>query len=405
MSELINNREHRQGILKELILRLHEGAGVDNVKEEFSRLIEGISPSEIAEMEQALVREGMPVSEIQRLCDVHAQVFKGSIEDIHKGPGPGDVPGHPVQVFMMENRAMEALMETLLEPALEAFRQNPVTANIHRLIRGLDRLMELEKHYSRKEILLFPYLEKHGVTAPPKVMWGVQDEIRAQVREARKALVDYNGKPMEAKEKVDKALAGVREMIFKEENILFPMALETLEQKEWEGMASESGGIGFCLIDPPGAWITGPSSPAEEPAQAVLGGDIRFDTGVLSVEEIGMIFNHLPVDVTFIDKDNTVRYFSEAGGRIFPRTKAIIGRNVVNCHPPASMHVVEKLIQDFQTGKKDHEDFWIRMGEKFVYIRYFAVRGKNGEYMGSLEVTQDISPIRELTGEKRLLSE
>jgi PAS domain S-box-containing protein len=117
------------------------------------------------------------------------------------------------------------------------------------------------------------------------------------------------------------------------------------------------------------------------------------------------MLNTLPVDITFVDKDNIVKYFSHGAERIFPRTKSVIGRSVENCHPPASVHVVEKVVEDLRSGKKDHEDFWIKMGEKYVLIRYFAVRGADGEYLGTLEFSQNIKPLQEITGEKRLLDE
>jgi len=126
---------------------------------------------------------------------------------------------------------------------------------------------------------------------------------------------------------------------------------------------------------------------------------------VLKSEEVIHMLNTLPLDITFGEKNDTVKYFSQGKERIFHRTKAVIGRNVANCHPPASVHVVQKIVEDFKSGAKDHEDFWIKMGDKYVLIRYFAVRSDTGEYLGTLEVTQDIKPLQEITGEKRLLSD
>ena len=135
------------------------------------------------------------------------------------------------------------------------------------------------------------------------------------------------------------------------------------------------------------------------------GGKIRLASGEFSVEELTCMLNALPFDITFVDKNDKVAYFSEGKERTFPRTRAIIGRNVSNCHPPSSVHVVEKIVEDFKAGRKDQEDFWIRMGEKYVLIRYYAVRSEQGEYLGVLEVTQDIQPLQELSGEKRLVTE
>lgn len=200
-------------------------------------------------------------------------------------------------------------------------------------------------------------------------------------------------------------------MIFKEENILLPMALDKLTEDEWVKIARESDEIGFCLTAPEQEWIP---ERAAEPDGTVLeetegatpqGGFIRFETGLLSLHQLETVLNHLPVDLTFIDENDVVRYFSHGKERIFARTKAVIGRTVQNCHPPQSVHVVEKLLEDFKAGRKDAEDFWINIKDKFIYIRYFAVRDESGQYMGTLEFTQNIAPIRALEGQKRILSE
>ena len=133
-------------------------------------------------------------------------------------------------------------------------------------------------------------------------------------------------------------------------------------------------------------------------------GFIRMETGILSLKQLELILNHLPVDITFIDQDDVVRYFSHGKERIFARTKAVIGRTVQNCHPPKSVHVVEQLLKDFKSGVKDVEDFYIKFRDVYVYIRYFAIRDENGAYMGTLEFTQNIGPIQNIEGEKRILS-
>jgi DUF438 domain-containing protein len=409
MSEMINNREYRQQVLKEIIKDLHSGKTVEEVKPRFEKLIQGISVQEIVEMEQALVREGMPVEEIQSLCDVHASVFKGSIEEIHREVKPEETPGHPIQVFKAENREIEKFIDYYLKPTLEDFKEEDSEEIRTELLSELNLLWEIDKHYSRKENLLFPYMEKYGITTPPKVMWGVDDEIRAGIKEVRRMLSEYQGNQGEVVEKLEEVINQVLEMIFKEENILFPMVLETLAEDEWEKIAGESGEIGYTLVEPLGKWepvnINVEEKVKKQGEEPSNDGYVKFETGILSPAEISGILNTLPLDMTFVDKDGSVKYFSQGKERIFARTKAIIGRQVQNCHPPGSVHIVEKIAEDLQSGRKDHEDFWIKMGDKYVYIRYFAVRDEKGEYLGILEVTQDIKPIQEITGEKRLLSE
>ena len=400
MSELINNREYRQKVLKELILELHAGKTVEEVKSRFAALIEGVSPTEISEMEQALINEGMPVEEVQRLCDVHAAVFKGSIEEIHRPENEAEIPGHPVHTFREENKALEALINDKLLPILDS---DSIDRN--ELSEIFDKLWEIDKHYSRKENLLFPYMEKYGITAPPKVMWGVDDEIREQIKEVIALLKDNKADKTLIVEKAKATVERVSEMIYKEENILFPMVLETLSIDEWAEIEQASDEIGYCLYKPTMRWL--PISEKAEKTQAtpdaISEGYVHFDAGYMTPEEINALLNTLPIDMTFVDKEGKVKYFSQGKERIFARPKTIIGREVGNCHPPASVHIVEGIVNDLKSGKKDHEDFWIKLGDKYVLIRYFAVRNAKGEYLGTVEVSQDIKPIQEISGEKRLV--
>mgnify|MGYP000941604025 CR=1 FL=1 len=407
ISEIINNREYRQKVLKELIMELHNGKTVEEIKPRFQELIKDISTHEITQMEQALIMEGMPVEEIQRLCDVHAAVFKGSISDIHKPQKQEEIPGHPVHTFKLENRAVEKLIRERIRPDAERFEADDSEENQKALQKDIKELREVEKHYLRKENLLFPYLEKYGITAPPKVMWGVDDEIRAAMKEAEKLLESYSGDKKAVLDKINEAVSGVSEMIYKEENILFPMSVETLSEDEWLKIEEGSDEFGYCLVRPAEKWKPARrdmEEKAKDEGEKPAGEDqyIRFETGLLTPEEISAMFNALPLDITFVDKTGAVKYFSQGKDRIFARPKTIIGRMVENCHPPASVHVVEKVVEDLRSGRKDHEDFWIRMGDKYVLIRYYAVRNANGEYLGTMEVTQDIRPIQEITGEKRL---
>ncbi len=399
MSEEINNREYRQQVIKDLISELHAGKTVDEVKQTFEDAFDGVAATEIADAEQALIAEGLPVGEVQRLCDVHAAVFKGSIEDIHKEIDSTQQPGHPAEVMKRENRAIEKLIHEEITPRLEHISDRSTAAE---LSRALERLWQIDRHYLRKENLFFPYMERYGITAPPKVMWGVDDEIRTQIKEGISEL-KQGGRP-QTKEKLETTLQKIIEMIFKEENIMLPMLTDVLTPDEWKHIADESRELGFCLIDDVPELTPPTNQPVQETAQQTADpGSLVLPTGLLNSDEIIAMLNTLPVDITFVDKDDTVKYFSQGAERVFPRTKAIIGRKVANCHPPASVHIVEKIVEDLRSGKKDHEDFWIHMGEKYVLIRYYAVRGDSGEYLGVLEVTQDIQPIQNITGEKRLV--
>ncbi|MNO39750.1 Hemerythrin HHE cation binding domain protein [compost metagenome] len=421
MSELINNREvdvpgqtRRQAMLREIIKELHAGKSVDEVKARFAEAVGDVTVAEISAMEHSLMtEEGIPVEEVQRLCSVHTAIFKGSIQEIHRSNKPEEQPGHPVHTFKLENREIERLVNFRLQLHADKFQRNGSDEMRFKLLEDLSLLLDLDKHYSRKENLLFPYLEKYGIYGPTKVMWGVDDGIRSMIKQAKAALSAYNGEAGELSELLANIIQEVNEMIFKEENILLPMALDKLTEDEWVKIARESDEIGFCLAAPEQEWIP---ERAAEPAGAVVQGEegkegvapqgfIRFETGLLSLHQLETVLNHLPVDLTFIDENDVVRYFSHGKERIFARTKAVIGRTVQNCHPPQSVHVVEKLLADFKAGRKDAEDFWIAIKDKFIYIRYFAVRDEAGQYMGTLEFTQNIAPIRALEGQKRILSE
>ncbi|WP_178018915.1 DUF438 domain-containing protein [uncultured Paenibacillus sp.] len=421
MSELINNREfdapeqgRRQQLLKEIIKELHQGKSVDEVKARFEAAVGDVTVAEISAMEHALMEEeGIPVEEVQRLCSVHTAIFKGSIEEIHRSSKPEEQPGHPVHTFKLENREIERLVNFKLQLHLDKYRKEAGEEQVFKLLEDLSLLMDLDKHYSRKENLLFPYLEKYGIYGPTKVMWGIDDGIRMMIKETKGKLASGSADRETILMDLERIVKEVNEMIFKEENILLPMALEKLTEDEWVSIARESDQIGFCLAAPEREWIPervplplsdGEAERAAQEGTGVPQGFVKFETGVLSMEQLEAVMNHLPVDLTFIDENDVVRYFSHGKERIFARTKAVIGRTVQNCHPPQSVHVVNQLLEDFKAGRKDAEDFWIPVKDKFVYIRYFAVRGEDGRYLGTLEFTQNIAPIRELEGQKRILS-
>lgn len=421
MSEFINNRkalsdQDRRDGLKEIIRHLHAGASVEAVKAQFAKISDGISGDEIARLESELVAEGLPVEEIQNLCDVHADVFRDQlVQDEERELD--EVPGHPVRTLILENEAINELIAEKLEPLTAAYAADPA-AQGDELAAALGLLYDIDKHYARKEMLIFPYLEKYDRHAPPKVMWGVDDEIRDAIKSCRRRVMDRD---VEVVTDLTALYKKMTEMFFKEENILVPMLIELLTEDEWLAIARESAEVGYCLVEPDGPWVPvrqplddeafhqalhGQVPSAETPAASGVPGDglIHFDTGVLKFEQLAALLDLLPIDITFVDENDIVRYFSRAEDRVFPRPKTVIGRHVNNCHPPASVHVVEQLVNDFKSGVKNSEDFWIIMGEQFVLIRYFAVRGQDGQYLGTLEVTQNIAPLKTIEGQKRLLS-
>lgn len=405
MSELINNREHRKLIIKEILLDLHKGKSVEEVKPRFDTIAADMNAAELSLIEQSLINEGIPVEEIQNLCDVHAAVFK---EALSEKPNIEVSKGHPLDVFRDENQALEELMDIQIIPLIDNLRNampEQESSVVSGLLEKINLLWDVDKHYSRKENLIFPFLENYGITAPPKVMWGVDDEIRELLKDSKRIAHQYT---VDSKDlfinKLEETLHQIKEMIFKENKILFPMLIETLSDNDWMLIQEDSDQIGYCLIEPSTKWQPHKSPLTDIQSKNLIAeGVIKFETGILTPKEIELIFSHLPIDITFVGKDDLVKFFSASKDRIFHRTKTIIGRKVENCHPPASVHVVEQLAADLKTGKKDSESFWLRLGDKYVYIQYIAVRDSKGEFVGVLEATQDIKPIQEITGEKRIM--
>lgn len=411
MSEYLKNRQLRQQKLQEIILRLHQGARVEDVKEEFRDLLNAVGPSEIAKLEQALIRGGLPEEEVKRLCDVHVSLFQESLD---AEADLVSVPGHPLHTFRAENDAIQKLIEAEIRPLFARLKAAASHTELTELLalwrEKHTALSELEKHYSREENLLFPYLEKYGLSGPPSVMWSIHDDIRDQLKQVADFLADNRGELTQEQvgkfidEVAEPLVDSIMDMIYRENKILYKFSADTLTEADWQAIRDESDEIGYTLIKPQQGWepktAQGASAAPQSPAPE---GTINFETGSLSPREIELILNNLPVDITFVDQDNVVRYFSKPKDRIFTRTKAVIGRKVELCHPPESVHVVTKIIEEFRAGRKDTAEFWLTLGESFVYIRYFAVRDENQKYLGVLEVTQEVSGIRGLQGEKRLL--
>ena len=408
MSELINNSQSRKDKLKSLILKLHNGETQESVRNELLLSLSRIPYGEVVEVEQELIAEGLPEEEILDLCDAHSSVLEGRVDLSALKPVPD---GHPVDVFRKENEeirnvtnAIFALISDILHSSSESIREQVIK------LRGLyNNLYDVDKHYQRKEYLLFPYLEKLEITGPPKVMWGKHDEIRELIKGSIEVLqVDsLTREELEAAAEMvlKPAVRSAQEMITKEEEILFPMALDTLNESDWYEISRQSIEIGFCLYDPPVDWR--PEWVAEQSINESQksGSHIQLPSGSFSAEELLAILNTLPVDMTFVDKDDKVKYFSQGAERIFQRNRAILNRDVRHCHPPASAHIVDKIIEDFKSGRENRAPFWINMGgKKMIHIEYFALRNEKGEYLGTLEVSQNVQPYRDLEDEQRILS-
>jgi len=387
----------RQEVLKDIIKDLHKGVDMAVLKRRFHELIRDIDASEIAKMEQNLIAEGMPESEIKRLCDVHVEVFK---EALGKQDAPSAPAGHPLHTFMEENRVAErivheikGILEKLCDtPEKDTFRQQKKP-----LLELIDRLAEINLHYLRKENQLFPVLETHEITGPSEVMWAIHDDIRQTLKYAR-AQVSELQVPL-VYGTIKYLLQSIVDMIYKEEHILFPMAVEMLSDEDWFKVRKGEEEIGYAWVKPKEGWMPGAAVPGEKAPS----GELSLSTGRLTAEQVDLLLTHLPVDLSFVNENDEIVYYSQTKERIFPRSPGVIGRKVQKCHPPKSFHVVQKILDEFRAGTKDVADFWIQMKGRFLHIRYFAVRDTEGKYRGTMEVSQDVTAIRKLEGEQRLL--
>lgn len=305
--------------------------------------------------------------------------------------------------LMMEN---QALLEKL-EEIKEILKEDDQHARIEQLIPRIEELQRFNHHYLKKENILFPYLERKlerfGGLA---IMWSLHDEARAKMRQVLQCLELGQGSDPEFNRQIGSLFFILHGLVKKEELILFPAASELISEEEWEAMERQSLEYEFPFIKKPeeGKESMQETFFGKRLDWAAEGGfKFKTETGELDFEQIMMIFNALPVDMTFVDEHNKVRYFTRPKDRFFPRSPAIIGRDVDKCHPPESVHVVHQIIESFRSGRQDTATFWINLKGKTILIQYFALRNPEGEYKGVLEASQDITGIRNLEGERRLL--
>lgn len=399
MSENLQNNENRKKELREIIGNLKNDQDIKKMKTRFSAILKDLSPEEVTEAEQALIAEGIPVEEVQKLCEVHVAAFEDALtKNSRKEKSVRTLAGHPVDTYKKENRALKKLLRQF-KSALgkrDSLKSQEILAQIGKV----------EKHYARKENQLFPYLEKVGFTGPSKVMWGKHDEIRILLKEIDESLNSEN--TAEYRKKGKTLISSMKRMIFMEEKILFPTALRKLPESTWKDIRKGESEIGYSWIKPGNLWdpdvIPGTPDYKKEVSPAGESEEINLSVGSLLPNQIDLMLKNLPLDITYVDENDKVRYYSQGKERIFPRSPGIIGRDVQNCHPPKSVHIVQKIVEDFKSGKRNEAEFWIQMNELFIHIRYFPLF-ENDIYRGVIEVSQNIAPLRDLKGEKRLLDE
>lgn len=398
MKEL--DKERQQAILK-ILNFIQDGGELEEAKKMFQAAFDQVDVAEITAAERELIAQGLDPRKIQYLCNVHTDVFKGNIKE-NKKNSEFEKPGHPVHTFKLENIVLKSLVNDALLPDLAKWEKGDNGA-LSRLRQELKDLAKIHYHYARKETSMFPIMTKYGITAPPKVMWGVDDKIRKLISQANLLISQKDINKAEVAKVIKETAHEVLEMIFKEEEIMLPMIDEVASEEDWGNVKNEEEQIGYTLIQKPMNW-----KPKENPkSDGPLSIDklsslaLNFAEGSLNLEQLSAILDLLPFALTFIDEDDKVAYFG-GGANIFPHSKNAIGNSVYSCHLPESVPRVKKIFDDFHQGKKDKYEFWFKprhMG-RYLYLQYFAVR-KDNKYLGCLEVAQDVTDIRNWKTEKR----
>ena len=400
--------EGRRDLLKNYIARLSNGEDLEKVREEFVNNFESVSVHEIAAAEQGLIGDGMPVEEVQKLCDIHSALFHGMTEDevlekekiqmaedlAHKAAAKaGSIdfenlsPGHPLSILHLENIELENFLDTV---------QPQVSTDIEKvtLVAWLTYLKDIKKHYAKKEELLMPILYNAGITGPSMVMWGVDDEIFKEIRLLINTM--NNEEYGNIIERASNLLQRMREMIYKEENILFPLSKENLSEKDWLKAYKDLEEIGYAFITEIPKWDEGDKYIADEKARYKAETDlnyvVKFPTGEVTVEQLALMVEFLPIDITFIDENEKFTFFVNEG-RGFAIPTSALGREVYGCHPPQVIPIVKEMIGDFKNKKKRSVERWIPNPENPVRVQYFGVYNDEDKYIGTVEIVQSFKEI------------
>ncbi|MEM2702374.1 MAG: DUF438 domain-containing protein, partial [Candidatus Bathyarchaeia archaeon] len=395
------------------------------LKRKFKDALEGISPFEIPLVEQELAREGVPISEILKLCDLHVELLRDSL----RSGELRDVPrGHPLDLLSRENERISRLAEALNVYAgiLNGASAEEVVSHLKAIGNIIAELRRFRAHYRKLQMLIFPYLERRGITAVPRVLWGREDQAMVKLRELSALIERGLSNPSEyAKSVAEKAAEVSREipgLVYREERILFPSVWALLSEGEWAAIHKAAKDIGY-LVPADVEWvskakpllpyeISGAVTPeqierlpqefkftalatlAPDAYEVKSEGDLEFETGFLSKSEVEAIFKHLPIEMTYADANDRVTFFSESVSRRgFARTKTIIGRRLEYCHPPRLENFVKNVVNELKSGKADFREYWTRLGDRIIRVIVAAVKDKDGNYLGTLEMVEDLTEI------------
>ncbi len=385
--------------LSDIIRTMCTGGYPDELIQQFENDCIDVTQEQVTEVFEHLSREGVDFQSNPQVVDFYHSVIvsKLSANVINQF-----APGHPVRVYLEENRLLRSLFTSInkVDPRQDRERFQEL----------FQAIRQVEKHYVRKENQLFPCLERHGWDSPSKNMWAFHDDNRARIKEVHMALEGGN------LDLVVELYPTMRDEMMRlmavEEERLLPNAMNLLEEAEWRGMRVGDEEIGWMLDEMPPPY----PAPAEEPQYVHPSQDkepkelpfsseaaFHYDEGYLTPEQVNFIFKFLPIDITYVDENDRVVFYNRGDERVFPRSAGIIGREVRYCHPPKSVDTVLRILEEFKQGTQDVADFRIHFKGRYILIRYFAVRDAAKNYRGVLEMSQDITDIQVLEGEQRLL--
>jgi len=415
-------------LVKELLKSIHRGVSVEELKKKYSDILSQISPIEIPLIEQQLVREGISIEDILKLCDLHVELFR----EFLKSRELREVPkGHPVDLFMRENEWILKQAEALslyASALVNATDENTRKSYLEAVKRILVELRKIRLHYRKIQMLVFPYLERRGIAAVPRVLWGREDQVIMKIRQLLELLSRINVvDESSAKLVSEKALEIAKEageLVFRENKILYPALYALFSEGEWVAIAEIANEMGWLIDIGEVEWkpsakpvlpyeIDGRITPQQiealpqefrsmalargvEPDNYVIkrDNDIELSTGFLTAGEIDAIFRSLPLEVTYADKNDRVRFFSESRlGRGFVRTKTILGRRIEFCHPPRLEKLVRQTVDELKQGKASYREFWTKLGDSILRVLIVPVKGVNGEYLGTIEIVEDMTEI------------
>jgi DUF438 domain-containing protein len=414
-------------LVKELLKAVHRGVSIEELKKRYGDVLSQISPIEIPLIEQQLIKEGISTEDILKLCDLHVELFR----DFLKSRELRGVPsGHPVDLSMKENewvlKQVEAL--TLYASALASATDDARRGYFGAVKNVLTELKKIRLHYRKIQMLIFPYLERRGLVAVPRVLWGREDQVIVKIRQllevmSRVSAVDDASAKL-VSEKALEIAREVSELVFRENKILYPAVYALFSEGEWVAIFEIASKMGWLVNVSEVDWkpsakpvlpyeIDGQVSPQQievlpqefksvalakgiEPDNYSIkrSGDIELSTGFLTPAEVDSIFRSLPLELTYADKNDRVRFFSESKlGRGFVRTRTILGRRIEYCHPPRLEKIVRQTVDELKQGKVSYREFWTKLGDAIIRVLIVPVKGVNGEYLGTLEIVEDMTEI------------